>query len=792
VQPPQRNGVSDWTRDRYNLKGVAVSNFPEDGISSMAGEVTSGPEAINLLRVLWHRKGYVLLGLAIGLVFASVYFARCPPIYQSTAQVLVIKRGSSPLPMAHTDPRLSFIEDYVSTHLVMLRSPIIIERAVERRHLRALESLAHTGDPVGTVLTSINVSRDNKDSMTPSNIINLAYRGGVAEEAGTILAAVIDSYQEFLDETYRNMSDDTLKRITEMRDLLLKDLAEKDKAYAEFRTASPLLFRGKDGAMVQQSRIAELEGNRSKLSVRQAELKASLKILDEAIKQKRNRAELMALLPAVEIEQPKIIPPERRLEERLFPLILKEKELRQEFGFGPDHPQMQTVRLQIETIREQFQRMLEAEGHATTEGSSGDALTVDPVLRYQMRLRRELFETETRLAAQMGVLKVEEETARSLDSYVMKDEAYRNDIAKLNDLYDSVKSRVKEINLSRDVGGFDAKILARAGIGAKVAPSLTIILFAGMVMGLMGGMLLAYLVDLTDKGFRTPEEIRRRLGLPVLGHVPVLKPDEVCQQKVRAGQITLDPFLIACHRPKSLESEAFRAVRTALYFSTQGSGHQLIQITSPNQGDGKSITATNLAVSIAQSGKRVILVDADLRRPRQHKILGVTCSAGLAAVIDGQTSLEEAIIQTTIPKLSLLAAGPRPSNPSELLTSPQFQSLLATLRESYDFVLVDTPPLLVVTDPCVVAPRVDGVLLVIRPSKKSGPESQRAREILATLGVNVLGVVVNGASGSLGSGQYEYNYGPGNYSYEPDENEDKYYEEDAVSGSVTPAGVGPA
>lgn len=761
-----------------------MSNFPDDDGNQGASDAASGPGVSNILRIFWLRKGYVLLGLISGLVIAAVFYARSAPVYQSSAQILVIKRGANALPMTSADPRLSFVEDYVSTHLVMLRSPIIIERAVERRSLRSMESLAPTGDAVGTILASINVSRDTKDSMTPSNIINLSYRGGVAEEAGTILTAVIDSYQEFLDETYRNMSDETLKQITQARDLLLKDLAEKDKAYAEFRAASPLLWRGKDGTLAQQGRILELEANKSKLALRQAELQKRLKDLSEAIAEKRSRPELMSLLPASETEQPRIIPPERRLEEKLFPLVLREKELRQEFGFGPDHPQIQAVRLQIDAIREQFQRLMEAEGHSAQQNNDGPSLVVDPVLRYQMKLRRELAESETSLLAVIGVLKKEEETARSLDSHVAKDDAFRNDLARMEDLYNSIVKRLKEINLSRDVGGFDAKTLARPGIGGKVAPLLHTILFSGVCMGLMGGLLLAYLIDLSDKGFRTPEEIRRRLGLSVLGHVPVLKPDDACQKKIRAGLPTIDPYLIALHRPKSLEAEAFRAVRTALYFSTQGSGRQVIQVTSPNQGDGKSITITNLAVSMAQSGQRVILVDADLRRPRQHKVMGLSCSIGLASVIDGQVPLDEAIVKTSVPNLSLLPCGLRPSNPSELLTSPQLQSVLATLRERYDYVLVDTPPLLVVTDPCVVAPRVDGVLLVIRPSKKSGPESLRAREILATLGVKVLGVVVNGASGNLGSGQYEYNYGPGNYSYEQDENEDKYYEEEPVPGTV--------
>ena len=192
-------------------------------------------------------------------------------------------------------------------------------------------------------------------------------------------------------------------------------------------------------------------------------------------------------------------------------------------------------------------------------------------------------------------------------------------------------------------------------------------------------------------------------------------------------------------------------------------GRKVIQVTSPNKGDGKSLMIANLAVSIAQSGKRVILIDADCRRPRQHKIFGVTADAGLAAVIADRVEPKDVIQATAVEGLSLLPCGPVPPNPAELLTSPRFKEFLDAIREEYDFVLVDTPPLLAVTDPCVVAPRVDGIFLVIRLSRQGRPNAERARAILSALAVNVLGVVVNGVTRQAGGGiytaeQYEYAY----------------------------------
>jgi capsular exopolysaccharide synthesis family protein len=151
---------------------------------------------------------------------------------------------------------------------------------------------------------------------------------------------------------------------------------------------------------------------------------------------------------------------------------------------------------------------------------------------------------------------------------------------------------------------------------------------------------------------------------------------------------------------------------------------------------------------MAQSGKRILLIDADLREPRLQAIFRVAVDVGLASVLTDSAEAADAIQRTEVAGLDLLPAGPVPSDPAEVLASPRFGELFESLRDPYDFVLVDTAPLLQVTDPCIVAPNVDGVLLAIRNSRSGRPEADRAREILDTLHVNVLGVVVSGIDGS--------------------------------------------
>src|SRR5262249_23601825 len=152
---------------------------------------------------------------------------------------------------------------------------------------------------------------------------------------------------------------------------------------------------------------------------------------------------------------------------------------------------------------------------------------------------------------------------------------------------------------SKDIGGYDARVISPAGIGGKVAPNAVQILFVAGVIGLLSGIGLAYLSDVSDKSFRTPEEVRRRLGPPVVGHIPFVARDEKVTAAAANGTgRQLAPSLFAYHRTTSVEAEAYRSLRTALYFSTQGEKHKVIQITSPNMADGKTTLASNLAISI--------------------------------------------------------------------------------------------------------------------------------------------------------------------------------------------------
>jgi succinoglycan biosynthesis transport protein ExoP len=743
----------------------------------------------NLFKTVWRRKSLVVVVALVGLLGGFAFYAQRLPVYQSNAQILVVMKRSDTLPITGGDPRLSFYEDYLSTHLVLIKSPLIVEKAVQKRGLASLKSYAGGGDPSGQIMGALNATRESKDVMSggPTNIINLSFKATYPDDCGTVLNAIVESYQDFLDRTYKTVSADTVNLISEARDTLKKDLVEAQAKYEEFHRRSPLLFKSKDGINIYQERVAGIEAKRSALLIRKTELEERLKAIDLAAKDGRGRTAVLALMSTAPGDT-KTKPAEPSIEETLLPLLLQEQQLLE--NYGVDHPDVKSVQKRIVLIRNLHKQQ------SGSRDEAADAAANDPVVRYVEAVKEELQEADMVMKSLKEQLTELKEEARQLSTFEVEEEHLRGDILRIHQLHEGTIKRLQEINLVRDVGGFDASPIAKPGPAFKVAPNMLQFLFGGVTLGLLAGVGFAFLLELSDKGFHTPEEIRRRLKLPVIGHIPLLVPDEEARAKADAEQPVMDPFLCSHYRPKSFNAEAYRTVRTALYFSTQGEGHKLIQVTSPEMGDGKTTLIGNLAISIAQSGKRILVIDADLRRPRLHKLMQVSGQVGLVSVLTGETHLAEAVQETAVPNLFVLPCGPTPPNPAELLTSPRFKELLDTVREQYDFVLVDTPPLLAVTDPCVVAPRVDGVILTIRLSKNSGPQAIRAREILATLGVKVIGVVVNGvtrgaAAKGYHSGGYEYVYGSSDYGYHTGRDGEGYYEdeEDRGDGSASAAGT---
>ena len=275
-----------------------------------------------------------------------------------------------------------------------------------------------------------------------------------------------------------------------------------------------------------------------------------------------------------------------------------------------------------------------------------------------------------------------------------------------------------------------------------------------LAVGLMLGVGFAFLRDYLDDSLRTKEDLEKATDLGVLAIIPA----------VAGWKRDGPPNIVTLSEPTSAPAESYRSLRTSLQFLSLDRPMETIQVTSAAPGDGKTTTVANLAVSLARAGQRVVVLDADLRRPRIHQFFGVNNGVGLTSVLIGEVPLNEAIQR--VPgesRLALLASGPLPPNPSELLSSKRTASLLTSLRESADVVIIDSPPVLPVTDASILAGLVDATVVVATSGRATRRGVHRAVESLRLVGAPIVGAVLNAVRADGGAG-YGDGYGYG-YSY---------------------------
>jgi polysaccharide biosynthesis transport protein len=739
------------------------SDFQVDGAESQGGST-------NILKVIWQRKGFVVLGALVGLAVGFLFHTQKSPVYATSSSVLIIKKAGAPPTSGGSGPRAQDIvaEDYMATQSVVFRSPVVVISAVANNGLADLESLRNM-DAVGAIISNLTVSRDTKETQgAPNNIMQIGFRCGVADDCPKIVKAVTAAYRQFLETKYNYTSQQIMAALNNAREIAEKSKNEAEKKQIEFIRSNRKFL----SSPVEVESAAKLEKDYRDQKIKVAELEAMIERLEAAIKEGHGRYLVPLSFTPGGTGKERDNQQLRAIEEPMIAAKLKLAKDRQFYGKG--HPEIISQENGLKIMREEYERI----------APPGDE---ELAKRYLQGLKTDLANASSLMRGIKGPREEAIQAMIDLAPLQFEEKNLAADVARNRQLFDETVKMLQSLDLRKADQGFDATVLGEPGVGFKVLPIAMLDLGAGLVIGLLLGAGLAYLADASDKSFRGPDEIRRRLGLPLVGHIPHFKPEAELARRRDAGEATIDPMLVTHLRPKSVNAESYRAVRTSLFFSTQGQGHRVIQVTSPNKGDGKSLLCSNLAITIAQSGKRVLLIDADCRRPRQHKVFNVPHDVGLASVLMGTTMAHEAVQQTTIPGLDIMPCGPIPPNPSELLVSPRFKEVLEMFRADYDFVLVDTPPVLAVTDPCVVAGKVDGLVVAIRLTRKGRPDAERAKEILTQVGANVFGIVVNGvtqtSTGVYTAQAYDYTY-----DYEEDDPKNhEYYSEDEEAETTATA-----
>ncbi len=723
---------------------------------------------------LRRRKSFVIVLSMLGCGIGYMMFQRQIPIYRSSALAQVIHKNS--------DRQMAMLvsERDLTDAVFEITSEGLLRPAIEKHRLNELSLLQ--GQSIDAAIIQISGMIEVKP-VSSSKIVEIAVQGSRAEEIPLIANAVAEEYVNRQRENYKDASVELDAALTRQREGLHSELKTKEKEYNEFRDRSGLMSDGKNPHRERQQAFLAKLGT---LSLEETSLKAELKTLEEAERAGGSReAILMAIgklsenIPAPATAtvggSPAVQPiaevdSQQAIEERMIPLLLEQKEL--EAQHGKDHPKVTSMQRRIDVTRQLFQQLVDSrKKHAekliskTPEVPGAPEVApvpLDFIAVYLQSLRQQLQSIATERNALETQAAEAERLARALGNDENEDRSRRSEIDRLTKLFDAASTSVTERKVNVDMGGVKALVLQPARHGGLIFPSLSKFLSMGAFLGGFIGLVLGYLVEMADKSFRKPEDVIREFGVPIVGHIPFFKEERL---KGSATESKLDRTAVCVHLPRSRPAEAYRSVRTAICFSALGSSHRVIQISSPAAGDGKSTLALNLSISLAMSGKRTILIESDFRRPKVHKLTGVDNKRGVVDVLRGDSEVADAVQSTSVDSFFVMPCGSRPKDPAELLSRPEYEQLLEVLRQQYDYVIIDTPPVLAVTDPTSVAPRVDGVLIAMRLSRHTRDLGRRTLEQLRDVGATVSGIVINGVEESDGYGYGTYRYSDYQYYY---------------------------
>lgn len=425
---------------------------------------------------------------------------------------------------------------------------------------------------------------------------------------------------------------------------------------------------------------------------------------------------------------PKVIELQKTLGE------LQAKDAQLSVRYGPDNPQVQEVRKQIATIKEQ----LEASGKSLEEKLRSD---YERTLREERALKNSLEQAkaeaikENQAAIVLNILKSDLNTKRAL--------------------YNEFLNKTQQARMQLAEQASTIRVIEPAQIPTTPAgPRRLLSVALAFALSVVASLGLAFFLEYLDNTVKTAEDVTRYTQLPALGVIPTIGSHSSLRRMPAKGgepmgladgklaNTALSSQLMTLDN-QSTVAEAYRALRTSLLLSSAGHPPKTVLVTSGRPGEGKTTTAVNTAISLAQLGASVLLIDCDLRRPKVHKVFGVNHLHGLSTYLSRDVDLDSLVQPLPIPNLSLLPCGPIPPNPAELISSEKMREMLDLLTQRYDHIVIDSPPLINVTDPVILSTMVDGVIMVVHAGKSTRDVVRRASQELIGVGAKVFGVVLN-------------------------------------------------
>lgn len=739
-------------RDTTRFTQPAPAAEPRGSLSSLFSDDGGTSSAASELWSIVGKGWRLILFCAIAGITAGFLVSLFAEAKYRAVVVLNVERDASRLFEVSSDSNGMTVYDptFLSTQTRLMRSREVAERVITRLNLLGNPELGpprsgffrlfDSHPPGGTRDLSSAANRIQSavtaSTLPGTNLVELAYVGRNPKVSSDIANALAESYIDWSLESKFQVVGQASKFLTTQIEQLKSDVSEREEALHAYGLQKDIISVDPNTNVTLQKLEALNHDYSSAVSDRVSKAAHYYELLgapDETILQGTGESGNVGALKA---------------EISVFQRTYNEKLQ----VYKPEWPAMKQLRVQIEEAQKSLRKDIHEAATRVREEAHRDFLTAQ---------RRE--------QSLQGELVTQKHEAMQLNSNAVEFNNLRNEVETKRNLLEMLQKRQAETEVTARLRGqrvSNIRIVDRALVpGAPFSPSYPANLWTGLMVGLLGGVALAFFRDMLDRSLRTIEDVERYLRLPALGVIPAVGANTVgrhwygygSSQKRKQKNVNPDEAkieLLPHTHSRSAVAEAYRAVRAGLLLSQAG-GIRSIVITSCLPAEGKTSTALNLAIVLAQLDKRVLLIDADLHKPRLHDTLRMPNRIGLVSILVENVSPTRAIQPTTIPGVSVIFSGPPTPNPSGLLSSESMRTLLEFAEMNFDYVLIDSPPLESVADAMLIGSQTDGVVLCVEGGSTARDRVLRVRNLLAKSNVPVIGVIIN----KLREPAFGYGYG---------------------------------
>lgn len=723
---------------------IVETPAPQNYSSAYAYGLAEQHPLLGYWRVLRKRRWTILATFAIVFVLAVIATLHMTRLYQAVSRIAVYPENSNVLGLKDLENATPGDDwDYnvaLETQLSILRSDELALKVIDTLHLdnspsfmgseavtesRGLRAASLGRDPE-RLATMLGIFRRGLTvQVVPrTRVIEISYMHHDAQLAAEIANTLVKT---FIEENFRTKYEST----SQTADWLSKELSDLQ-----------LKVQTSEEKLVRYQKENGIVGIDEKQNIVTAKLDELNKELTEA---QTDRIQKEANFKLAQTGDPSAFT-KLDADNLLEKLRAQESELQSQYAqmttqFGSGYPKVAELKSQIKQV----------------QASIGTEQT-----RLLARVRDEYLAAVQREKLLSSAFNQQKQEANQLSEAAIEYTALKRDADTNRQLYQDLLQRLKEASVTAGLRSSNIRVVDVARIPIEPAkPNVPRNIALGFLLGLAGGVGLAFLQESLDTTIANLEELTAITALPALGTIPLQLGANGRRRRLTAGAAggeekeSAGP--VSHVRPKSEAAESYRALRTSILLSSFGAPPKVILVTSALPQEGKTTVSTNSAMVLAQKGGRVLLVDADLRRPGISKALGIKSSAGLSTVLSGVDKVEEAIVPfAQLPNLYVLPAGPIPPNPVELLGSAVMKDYIARWRNEFDHIIIDTPPCLSVTDSVVLSVEADRVILVARSGQTPKAALRRASELLTQVNARVMGVVLNAFNMRSADGYYYY------------------------------------